>query len=171
MENVNKILATIFAIGALFCTGCESITPEVKFNLILSVIENGTTFSVKSFLDNNSENKEAIVGYLNDTASIIDEALTTGKIKPDVFKEYVTSKLTEKVPVPYNISIISLLDLAIGGYNKFYASNVKDKIENQEKAKQVIESIIAGIVSGTDPVSGDILGDKNPLEDFDDWEL
>jgi len=73
--------------------------------------------------------------------------------------------------VPYNISIISLLDLAIGGYNKFYASNVKDKIENQEKAKQVIESIIAGIVSGTDPVSGDILGDKNPLEDFDDWEL
>ena len=88
-----------------------------------------------------------------------------------MFNKYVTEKLSEKVPAPYDTAIISSLNLAISGYNNFYAANVKDKIENNEKAKQILLAIVAGIHSGVDPVSGDVLGDKDPLEGYSDWSL
>lgn len=170
---MTKFLPLIFVIGALFFTGCEeNTTPENKFNVIISVVENGTTFSVKTYLDTaKADTKEKVTGYLNDTAKIIATAVSTGKIEPTAFQKYVIDNVTEKVPEPYNTAVLSALKLALEGYNSFYANNVKDKIENEPKARAVIEAIVAGIESGIDPVSGDVLDSVNPLEGYNDWKL
>jgi len=170
---MNKILATIFAIGALFCTGCEETgNSDAKYKLLLSVVENGTTFSVKTYLGTvEADKKEKIIGYFNDAASVIQTAADTGQIEPEVFKKYVTEQIDKQVVAPYNTVIATTLDLALDGYNNFYAANVKDKIENEPKAKEIIGAIVAGIYSGADPVGGDVLDTSNPLEGEIDWNL
>lgn len=171
--TMNKILATIFAIGALFCTGCEETgNSDAKYKLLLSVVENGTTFSVKTYLGTvEADKKEKIIGYFNDAASVIQTAADTGQIEPEVFKKYVTEQIDKQVVAPYNTVIATTLDLALDGYNNFYAANVKDKIENEPKAKEIIGAIVAGIYSGADPVGGDVLDTSNPLEGEIDWNL
>jgi len=167
---VNKILATIFAIGALFCTGCED--KDAKYKLLLSVVENGTTFSVKTYLGTvEADKKEKVIGYFNDAASVIQTAADSGQIEPDVFRKYITEQIDKQVAAPYNAVIATTLDLALDGYNKFYAANVKDKIENEPKAKEIIGAIVSGIHSGADPVGGDVLDTSNPLEGEIDWNL
>lgn len=167
-------------LGALLLvTGCEdtsTLSPEEKaekkFKTIVTVVENGSTFAVKTYLSSvAADQKEKVTGYLNDASVVIGDAVTSGTIEPTLFNKYVTEKLSEKVPAPYDTAIISSLNLAISGYNNFYAANVKDKIENNEKAKQILLAIVAGIHSGVDPVSGDVLGDKDPLEGYSDWSL
>ena len=175
---MNKALGIFVGIGLFFTAGCfdKSLTPEEaaakKFATILTVVENGTTFAIKSYLATISdEDSTKVTGYINDAAAVIEEAVTSGKIKPDVFDQYVTEKLAEKVPAPYDTAIKSAIELALTGYNSFYAENVKDEINNNDKAKQVIQAIVSGLHAGTDPVSSDVGEDKNPLEGFDDWEL
>jgi len=174
---VNKLFALLTSFIMLFGVGCEdNSTPEEKaekkFKLILSVIENGTTFSIKTYLSTvENTAKDTVIGYLNDTASVIQTAADTGQIEPEVFKKYVTEQIDKQVAAPYNTVIATTLDLALDGYNKFYAANVKDKIENEPKAKEIISAIVAGIHSGADPVAGDVLDTSNPLEGEIDWNL
>ena len=174
---MNKVYALITSLLMVFGVGCEdNSTPEEKaekkFKLIISVIENGTTFSVKTYLDTaEADAKEKVTGYLNDAAKIIDTAVSSGKIEPTAFHKYVIENVTEKVPAPYNAAVLSALGLALDGYNSFYAANVQDKIENEPKARAIIEAIVAGIESGIDPVSGDVLDTSNPLEGYNDWNL
>ena len=174
---MNKVYALITSLLMVFGVGCEDNSSpeekaEKKFKLILSVIENGTTFSVKTYLDTaEADAKEKVTGYLNDAAKIIDTAVSSGKIEPAAFHKYVIENVTEKVPAPYNAAVLSALGLALDGYNSFYAANVKDKIENEPKARAIIEAIVAGIESGIDPVSGDVLDTSNPLEGEIDWNL
>ena len=170
---MNKVLATIFAISAFLCTGCEETgNSDAKYKLLLSVVENGTTFSVKTYIGTvEADKKEKVIGYFNDAASVIQTAADSGQIEPEVFKKYVTEQIDKQVAAPYNAVIATTLDLALDGYNKFYAANVKDKIENEPKAKEIIGAIVSGIHSGADPVGGDVLDTSNPLEGEIDWNL
>ena len=170
---MNKFLATIISIGAFLCVGCEETTnSDAKYKLLLSVVENGTTFSVKTYLGTvEADKKEKVIGYFNDAASVIQTAADSGQIEPEVFKKYVTEQIDKQVAAPYNTVIATTLDLALDGYNNFYAANVKDKIENEPKAKEIIGAIVTGIHSGTDPVGGDVLDTSNPLEGEIDWNL
>ena len=172
-KRMTRLLATIISIGAFLCVGCEETTnSDAKYKLLLSVVENGTTFSVKTYLGTvEADNKEKVVGYFNDAATVIQIAASSGKIEPEVFKKYVTEQIDKQAPAPYNTVIATTLDLAIEGYNKFYAANVQGKIENEPKAKAIIEAIVDGIHSGLDPVSGNVLSDTNPLEGEIDWNL
>jgi len=172
VETVNKVLATIFAIGAFLCTGCEEKDTNTKFKLILSVVENGTAFSIKTYLGTVEDTaKDIVTGYLNDVATVIQTAADSGEIEPAAFKKYITEQIDKQVAAPYNSLIVTTLDIALDGYNKFYAANVKDKLENEPKAKAVINAIVNGILLSVDPVASEAIEDKNPLEDFNDWSL
>jgi|TARA_R100000781_G_scaffold90496_1_gene55945 PBP1b-binding outer membrane lipoprotein LpoB len=162
---------------ALFLTGCpsnENLTPEQaaekKLNTILLVVENGVTFSTKTYLAT-VEDKEKVRGYFTDAASIINGLVTDGKVEPDVVKKYLSDGINEKVPVPFNTAVIGALDLGLSAYNGFYAANVKDNIANKDKAVKVLKAIAAGIESGVDPVSGDINALENPLKGYTDFTL
>ena len=162
---------------ALFLTACpstENLTPEQaaekKLNTILTVVENGVTFSTKTYLAT-VDDKEKIRGYFSDAATIINGLVTDGKVEPDVVKKYLTDGINEKVPVPFNNAVIGALDLGLSAYNGFYAQNVKDNIANKDKAVKVLKAIAAGIESGVDPVSGDINALENPLKGYTDFKL
>ena len=170
---MNKVYALITSLLMIFGVGCEDTgNSDTKYKLLLSVVENGTTFSVKTYLGTvEADKKEKVIGYFNDAATVIQIAASSGKIEPEVFKKYVTEQIDKQAPAPYNTVIATTLDLAIEGYNKFYAANVQGKIENEPKAKAIIEAIVDGIHSGLDPVSGNVLSDTNPLEGEIDWNL
>jgi hypothetical protein len=170
---MNKVYALITSLLMIFGVGCEDTgNSDAKYKLLLSVVENGTTFSVKTYLGTvEADKKEKVIGYFNDAASVIQTAADSGQIEPEVFRKYVTEQIDKQVAAPYNAVIATTLDLALDGYNKFYAANVKDKIENEPKAKEIIGAIVAGIHSGADPVGGDVLDTSNPLEGEIDWNL
>jgi hypothetical protein len=170
---MNKVYALITSLLMIFGVGCEDTgNSDAKYKLLLSVVENGTTFSVKTYLGTvEADKKEKVIGYFNDAASVIQTAADSGQIEPEVFRKYVTEQIDKQVAAPYNAVIATTLDLALDGYNKFYAANVKDKIENEPKAKEIIVAIISGIHSGADPVGGDVLDTSNPLEGEIDWNL
>jgi len=150
-------------------TGCET---EQKFDNIKLVVENGTAFSVKTYLSSISDQEKAekVRQYFLDVTQFINEAQSTGKVEPTLFREYVLTRVRDAVPDDYKLPIINALDISLNAYNSFYAANVREKIANLGKAKEVIDSIVAGIMVGVDPVSSN-LGDTNPLEGFTDYKL
>ena len=176
---MNKAISIFLPCLFLFATGCEILKNTTKkFNNILTVVENGTTFAVKSFLDTTDE-VEKYKQYFTDTSSVILEAVSTGKIEPNLFNEYITTNLASKVPAPYNTAVVNALNLALTGYNSFYAANVKEAIDNNdinvERAKLVILAIVDGINIAIDPVSSGLSEGENksvnPLENFNGWKL
>ena len=127
---------------SLFLLGCNvnnNLSPEEKaekkLNTILMVVENGVTFSVKTYISTLEGGvKEKVTGYFNDAAKVIDGLVTDGKIAPDVVDEYVKKHISDNVPAPFDVALSGALDLGLSGYNSFYAKNVKDNIANKEKA-------------------------------------
>ena len=171
-KEVNKAIGFFLSLCLLFTVGCfEKEADNDKFNLLRSVVENGTAFSIHTYLGTvEAAEKDKVVGYLSDAATVIQTAADSGKIEPEVFKKYVNNQIKEKIAAPYGPVIVTTLDLAIDGYNKFYAANVKGKIENEPKAKAIIEAIVSGIHSGSDLVSS-VADATNPLEGEVDWNL
>ena len=161
---------------AMLFSGCgnSDLTPEEasakKFDVILTVVENGVTFSIKTYVAT-VEDKEKVRGYFSDVASLINSLVDSGKVEPDVVKKYIADGINEKVPVPFNTAVLGALDLGLSAYNGFYAANVKDNLANKEKAVKVLKAIAAGIQSGVDPVSGDSEVVVNPLIGYTDWKL
>ncbi len=174
---MNKLL--ILPLVSLFLLGCNvnnNLSPEEKaekkLKTILTVVENGVTFSVKTYTSTLEGGvKEKVDGYFNDAARVIDGLITDGKIAPDVVDEYLKKHINDNVPSPFDIALTGALDLGLSGYNTFYAKNVKDNIANKEKAVRVLKAVVAGVESGLDPISGDVLDVNNPLEGYTDWEL
>ena len=164
---------------SLFLLGCNvnnNLSPEEKaekkLNTILMVVENGVTFSVKTYISTLEGGvKEKVTGYFNDAAKVIDGLVTDGKIATDVVDEYVKKYISDNVPAQFVVALSGALDLGLSGYNYFYAKNVKDNIANKEKAVKVLQAIVAGVESGLDPISADVLDVNNPLEGYTDWEL
>ena len=170
----NLLLLPLMALFLTGCTSNENLTPEQaaekKLNTILLVVENGVTFSTKTYLAT-VEDKEKVRGYFTDAASILNGLVTDGKVEPDVVKKYLSDGINEKVPVPFNTAVIGALDLGLSAYNGFYAANVKDNIANKDKAVKVLKAIAAGIEAGVDPVSGDSNALENPLKGYTDFTL
>tara|TARA_R110002074_G_scaffold397123_1_gene587219 strand:+ start:421 stop:939 length:519 start_codon:yes stop_codon:yes gene_type:complete len=170
----NLLLIPLLALFLTGCTSNENLTPEQaaekKLNTILLVVENGVTFSTKTYLAT-VEDKEKVRGYFTDAASILNGLVTDGKVEPDVVKKYLSDGINEKVPVPFNTAVIGALDLGLSAYNGFYAANVKDNIANKDKAVKVLKAIAAGIEAGVDPVSGDSNALENPLKGYTDFTL
>ncbi len=161
---------------AMLLSGCTdpNLTPEEaaekRFKTILTVVENGVTFSIKTYVAT-VEDKEKVRGYFSDAASLINSLVDSGKVEPDVVKKYLSDGINEKVPVPFNTAVIGALDLGLSAYNGFYSANVKDNLANKGKAVEVLKAIAAGIESGVDPVSGDTNALSNPLVGYSDWKL
>jgi hypothetical protein len=161
---------------AMLLSGCvnPNLTPEQasekKLNFILTVVESGVTFSIKTYVST-VDDKEKVRGYFSDAASLINSLVESGKVEPDVVKKYLADGINEKVPVPFNTAVLGALDLGLTAYNGFYAANVKDNIANKEKAVKVLKAIAAGIQSGVDPVSGDVNIVVNPLIGYTDLNL
>ena len=170
---MKTLKTTMIALCMLFATGCTSITDSsTKFNTTLYVIQQGVTFSTTAYLKSVDDDKrDLVVSYITETAVIIDEAITSGIILPEQFRAHILRNLDNKIPQPYNGAIIGVIELAVKGYNKFYAANVKDKISNNPKAIQVIKSIVIGLKLGIDPVGSDSTTTSNPLEGYDDYKL
>ncbi len=170
----NLLLLPLLALFLTGCTSNENLTPEQaaekKLNTFLLVVENGVTFSTKTYLAT-VEDKEKVRGYFTDAASILNGLVTDGKVEPDVVKKYLSDGINEKVPVPFNTAVIGALDLGLSAYNGFYAANVKDNIANKDKAVKVLKAIAAGIEAGVDPVSGDSNALENPLKGYTDFTL
>lgn len=170
----NLLLLPLLALFLTGCTSNENLTPEQaaekKLNTILLVVENGVTFSTKTYLAT-VEDKEKVRGYFTDAASILNGLVTDGKVEPTVVKKYLSDGINEKVPVPFNTAVIGALDLGLSAYNGFYAANVKDNIANKDKAVKVLKAIAAGIEAGVDPVSGDSNALENPLKGYTDFTL
>jgi PBP1b-binding outer membrane lipoprotein LpoB len=170
----NLLLLPLLALFLTGCTSNENLTPEQaaekKLNTILLVVENGVTFSTKTYLAT-VQDKEKVRGYFTDAASILNGLVTDGKVEPEVVKKYLSDGINEKVPVPFNTAVIGALDLGLSAYNGFYAANVKDNIANKDKAVKVLKAIAAGIEAGVDPVSGDSNALENPLKGYTDFTL
>ena len=88
----NLLLLPLLALFLTGCTSNENLTPEQaaekKLNTILLVVENGVTFSTKTYLAT-VEDKEKVRGYFTDAASILNGLVTDGKVEPDVVKKYL----------------------------------------------------------------------------------
>lgn len=163
----------ILACCLLLSTGCETtINDPDKFNKIQLVVENGTAFAVKTYVDSISdiETSEKVRQYFLDVTKFIHEATSTGKVEPQLFRDYVLTEIRDKIPDKFRVPVINALDLSLGAYNTFYAENVRDKIDNSGKAIPIINRIITGIMVGLDPVSGNAI-EVNPLEGYTDFKL
>jgi uncharacterized lipoprotein YajG len=170
---MKKLKIIAIALCMLFATGCDTPTDSsAKFNTILYVVQHGVTFSTTAYLKSvDADKRDLVVSYITETAVIIDEAVTSGIILPEQFRAHILRNLDNRVPQPYNAAIIGVIELAVKGYNKFYAANVKDSISNNPKAIQVIKSIVIGLKLGVDPVGSDPTTTSNPLESYDNYKL
>ena len=166
----------VLPLMAMLFSGClnPNLTPEEasarKFNVILAVVENGVTFSIKTYVST-VDDKEKVRGYFSDAASLINSLVESGKVEPSVVKKYLSDGINEKVPAPFNTAVIGALDLGLSAYNGFYSANVKDNLANKGKAVEVLKTIAAGIESGIDPVSGDTNTSSNPLIGYTDFKI
>ncbi len=173
MNKLIKKLIVAAAICVACLTGCKTLNDqesESRFNTILYVVETGTSFSVKTYLRAVNNDSKAIT-YIDVTATVINDAITSGMISPELFRVYVLNNLDDKVPAPYNSAIVGVLELSVKGYNSFYAANVNDKIATNVKATRVLKAIVNGLRSGIDPVGNDIRLDENPLLTFNEYKL